>query len=113
MASHIRKGDMVAVIAGKGRKTKQTGKVLRVLPDKDQVIVEGVNLHVKHLRKSQQHPQGGRTRKELPIHISNVLPLVDGKASRVRFESRDNGTKVRVAASNGEVIGQEIKSARD
>lgn len=112
MASHIRKGDMVAVIAGKGRKTKQTGKVLRVLPDKDQVIVEGVNVHIKHLRRSQQNPQGGRVRKELPIHMSNVLPLVDGKASRVRFETRE-GTKVRVAASNGEVIGQEIKSARD
>ena len=112
MASHIRKGDMVAVITGKGRKTKQTGKVLRVLPDKDQVLVEGVNVRIKHLRRSQQNPQGGRVRKELPIHISNVLPLVDGKASRVRFETR-KGAKVRVAASNGEVIGQEIKSARD
>ena len=110
MPRHVRKGDIVMVTAGdsKGRQ----GRVLRVIPDKNQVVVEGVNVHVKHVRPTQRNPRGGVIERELPVHMSNVSPVVDGKAPRVRFESRPDGSKVRVAARNGEQIGPELRKAK-
>jgi large subunit ribosomal protein L24 len=105
MARHIKRGDTVMIIAGsdKGR----TGKVLRVLPDKNRVVVEGVNRVWKHVRPSQRTPQGGRIQKDAPIHISNVQPLNPntGKGTRVRFENR-NGEKHRVAIAGGTDLGR-------
>lgn len=98
------------VVAGEAK--GRTGRVLRVLPDDDRVVVEGINVHVKHVRPNQRNPRGGTIQKEMPIHISNVQPLVDGKPTRVRFQTRDNGSKVRVAARNGEQLGPELKKAR-
>ncbi|MEX0887126.1 MAG: 50S ribosomal protein L24 [Phycisphaeraceae bacterium] len=122
MPRHVRKGDMVIVIAGDdskrrlgdGRKVRDytPRRVMRVLPDQGQVIVEGVNVHKRHVRPTQGNPQGGVTEKELPIDLSNVQPAVDDKPTRVRFETRADGSKVRVAARNGEVIGPELKKAR-
>jgi len=65
------------------------GKVLRVLTDKDRVIVEGINRVWKHVRPSQRYPQGGRIQKDAPIHLSNVMPLdpTTGKGTRVRAEN--------------------------
>ena len=103
MARHVRKGDLVVVTAGKDR--GRQGKVLRVIPDDDRVVVEGVNVHKKHVKPNQLNPQGGVVEKEMPIHISNVSPVVDGKATRVRFVTKSDGTKVRVAASNGQELG--------
>ncbi len=110
MARHVRKGDTVIVTAGnnKGRQ----GKVLRVITDRDQVVVEGVNIRARHVRPSQTNPQGGVVHKEMPIHISNVSPVVDGKPTRVRFETRPDGSKIRVAVRTGEQIGPELKKAR-
>jgi large subunit ribosomal protein L24 len=105
MARHIKRGDTVMIIAGsdKGR----TGKVLRVLPDKNRVVVEGVNRVWKHVRPSQRTPQGGRIQKDAPIHVSNVQPLNPntGKGTRVRFENR-NGEKHRVAIAGGTDLGR-------
>ena len=122
MARHVRKGDMVIVIAGDGskkalpdgRKVRDNTprKVLRVIPSEDQVVVEGVNVRTRHVRRSEANPQGGVITKEMPIHISNVQPVADGKPTRVRFETRDNGSKVRVAARTGEQLGPELKKAR-
>lgn len=67
---HVKKNDEVLVIAGNDR--GKTGRVLKVLPKADRVLVEGVNIRVKHLRKSQSNPQGGRVERESPIHASNV-----------------------------------------
>ena len=80
MAMHVKKGDTVKVISGDSRGV--TGKILRVIPDKERVVVEGVNLAYKHVRPSQKNPQGGRIRVEKPIHISNVLPLDPKKIGR-------------------------------
>lgn len=110
MPAHIRKDDLVIVIAGDDR--NRTGKVLKVIPKRNMVVVEGVNVHKKHLRRSEQNPRGGVIEKELPIHLSNVMPVVDGKPTRVRFETRPDGSKVRVAVSNGQVIGRELRKAR-
>jgi large subunit ribosomal protein L24 len=99
---------MVSVTAGadKGR----TGKVLRVIDD-EKVIVQGINVRKKHVRPTQSSPQGGVIEKEMPIHISNVSPVVDGKPTRVRFEIRPDGSKVRVAVRNGQVLST-VRPAR-
>ena len=112
MARHVRKGDLVVVTAGSAR--GRTGKVLRVINDdkRPAVVVEGVNVRKKHLKPSQLNPQGGVIEKEMPIHISNVSPVADGKPTRVRFETRKDGSKVRVAVRNGQVLGQELRKAR-
>ncbi|MBI5867031.1 MAG: 50S ribosomal protein L24 [candidate division Zixibacteria bacterium] len=70
MAARIKKGDQVVVLAGKYRGT--SGRVLRVYPKKDRIVVEGVNMIKRHTRPSQRNPKGGIVEKEAPIHISNV-----------------------------------------
>lgn len=102
MPRHVKKGDTVIVTAGddKGR----TGEVLRVITKKDQVVVKGLNLRTKHLRPTQANPQGGVITRENPIHVSNVSPVVDGRGTRVRFQTKDDGSKVRVAARGGKII---------
>ncbi|MGI9013869.1 MAG: 50S ribosomal protein L24 [Phycisphaerales bacterium] len=102
MPRHVRKGDSVIVTAGNSRGT--IGEVMRVLPKSDRVIVKGVNVRTKHIKPSQQNPRGGVVEREMSIHISNVSPVVDGRATRVRFETRDDGSKVRVAARGGKEL---------
>jgi large subunit ribosomal protein L24 len=102
-AAKIRKGDQVVVLTGKDK--GKTGEVIRALPKESKVVVSGVNVHARHRKPSQTNPQGGIERKEAPLHVSNVA-IADpkgGKATRVRFETRD-GKKVRVAAKSGELI---------
>ena len=116
MARHIRKGDLVMLISGKGSKERRTGKVLRIVthedPNQVRVVVEGVNVRRKHVKPTQQNQRGGIVEKELSIHISNVSPVSDGKPTRVRFQTKPNGSKVRVSARSGQQIGQEIRTAR-
>ena len=102
MARHIKKGDMVIVTAGNDRGA--TGEVLRILTKTDRVVVQGVNLRSKHLKPSQANPQGGIVRREMPIHVSNVSPVVDGKPTRVRWQVRPDGAKVRVAVRGGKEL---------
>ncbi len=94
MAARIRKDDMVIVISGDNKGAK--GKVLRVIPEKQRVLVEGVNMVYRHVRKSQRNPQGGRIRKEAPLHWSKVMP-VDPKTDRgcrVQFDAVQDGGKI-------------------
>ena len=104
MARHIKTNDTVIVISGADK--GKTGRVLRVLTDKDRVVVEGINRVWKHVRPSQRSPQGGRIQKDAPIHLSNVMPLdpTTGKGSRVKFEER-NGRKHRIAVASGTDLG--------
>ena len=97
----IKKDDLVKVIAGKD-KDKQ-GKVLHVDSKTGKILVEGCNMVTKHAKPSAGNPQGGIISKEAPIDISNVMLVVDGKATRVGFEVKD-GKKVRVAKATGKVI---------
>ena len=93
MARHIvKKGDTVVVTAGND--AGKVGEVLRVITSDDRVVVQGVNIRTRHSKPTQQNPQGGLLRKEMPIHISNVSPVVDGRPSRVRFEEKSDGSKV-------------------
>jgi len=104
MARHIKTGDTVMITTGADK--GKTGRVLRVLTDKDRVVVEGINRVWKHVRPSQRNPQGGRIQKDAPIHISNVMPLdpSTGKGARVKFETRD-GRKHRVAVGSNTDLG--------
>lgn len=67
---HVKRNDMVTVIAGNDK--GKSGKILRVYPDKNRVIVEGVNMRKRHVRPTQQYPQGAILEREMPIHASNV-----------------------------------------
>ena len=104
MARHIKTGDQVIVVTGADK--GKTGRVLRVITDKDRVVVEGINRVWKHVRPNQRNPQGGRIQKDAPIHVSNVMPLdpTSGKGTRVRFETRD-GKKHRIAVGSGTDLG--------
>ena len=97
----IKTGDTVRVIAGKDK--DKTGKVLSVDTKKNEVVVEGCNMVTKHTKPSQTNQTGGIVHQEAAIDISNVMLLVDGKATRVGFEVKD-GKKVRVAKATGKVI---------
>ena len=102
--NRIRKGDQVIVTTGrdKGRQ----GTVIRVLED-DHVVVENVNMVKKHQKPNpQQGVPGGIVQKEAPIHISNVMLFnpATKKGDRVGFKQLDDGRKVRVFKSNGEVV---------
>jgi large subunit ribosomal protein L24 len=103
MARKIKKGDKVVVTAGAHKGT--VGTVSRVIPEFDQVVVEGVNRVKRHMKPTPRMPEGGIVEKDRPIHVSNVA-IVDPqtqKATRVRFEVKD-GKKVRVAVKSGSVI---------
>ena len=108
MARHIRTGDTVVITTGSDK--GKTGKVLRVLTDKDRVVVEGINRVWKHVRPTQRNQQGGRIQKDAPIHLSNVMPLdpTTGKGTRVKFVMRD-GHKHRVAVKSGTDLGRTSK----
>ncbi len=103
MARHIKKDDMVEVIAGSDK--GKTGRVLRVITDKDRVVVEGVNRRYKHVRPSRKYPQGGRIQVEQSIHISNVLAVnpKTGKGTRVKFVVDGKGVKKRITLDGAEL----------
>jgi large subunit ribosomal protein L24 len=102
----IKKGDTVQVIAGKDKGAK--GKVIQAYPDRDRVLVEGVNRIKKHTRISQNQrgaQSGGIVTQEAAIHVSNVM-LVDGdgKPTRVAKKTTEDGKRVRVSRRSGKEI---------
>lgn len=105
----VTKDDQVLVISGnyKGKK----GRVLKVFPEKNRIIVEGVNFIKRHTRPSQQNAQGGIIEKEAPIHVSNVLVICPKCNQAARFgstavkdESRNKMRHVRVCKNCGEML---------
>ena len=103
MSSRIVRGDTVIVICGKDRGKK--GTVKRVLRDRDQVLVEGVNMVRRHQRPGPRNPAGGIVEREQPIHASNVMPVdpKSGKGTRIHHRMLDGGKKIRVAGSGEEL----------
>ncbi len=101
---HIKKGDMVHVVAGESK--GQQGKVLEVQAKHDRAIVEGVNMVARHTKPNAKNPQGGIVKKEAPIHISNLM-LVDpssGKPTRVGRRLNEKDKLVRYSKKSGEEI---------
>lgn len=103
-AAKIKKGDSVVVLSGKDK--GKTGTVTQVMPKEGKVMVEGMNVATRHRKPSQANPQGGIERREAPMHISKVAVAdpKDGKPTRVRFDVKKDGSKVRVAVKSGETI---------
>ena len=101
---NIKKNDTVVVLAGEDK--GKTGKVLRVIREKERVLVEGINMVSKSQKPSAKNPQGGIVKQEAPIHISNVS-LIDpksGKPTRIGIKVTEEGKKVRIAKKSGEEI---------
>jgi large subunit ribosomal protein L24 len=100
----IKKNDTVIVIAGKDRGKK--GKVRHALPNKDRVIVEGLNMMKRHSRARRAARQAGIIELEAPIHVSNVMLLCGkcGKPTRISFRFLADGKRVRICNSCREVI---------
>ena len=103
MASKIKKGDEVVVLTGRDK--GKTGEVVKVYPDRDRAVVQGVNMVKRHQRASQT-AQGGIIEKEATVHLSNlaIADPKDGSASRIGFKFLEDGRKVRFAKRSGEVI---------
>lgn len=111
MGASVKKGDRVVVLAGNDK--GKTGEILRVDPKTGKVLVQGINRVYRHLRPTRQNPQGGRIQKEMPISISNVLP-VDPKTSqptRIGVRVTKDGSKERYAKKSGESLGV-VKKAK-
>jgi len=106
---HVKKNDIVVVISGNSR--GKEGKVLKVFPETNRVIVEGVNIMKRHTRPSQKNPQGGIVQREAPIHVSNVM-LLDPKQNQptrvgtsvVKDETTGKKRRMRVAKATGEMF---------
>jgi large subunit ribosomal protein L24 len=98
----IKTGDNVKVITGNNKGSE--GKVLKIVSDKNRLIVEGVNMVKKHMKPNAQNPQGGIIEKEASIHISNVSLLTSsGESTKVGY-SMDDNKKVRFSKKSNEVI---------
>jgi len=102
----VKKGDTVVVIAGKDKGAK--GKVIQAYPERERVLVEGVNRIKKHTRITQTQrgaQSGGIVTQEAPIHVSNVQVVdSDGKPARIGYRFAEDGKKVRVSRRNGKDI---------
>lgn len=98
----LRKGDEVIVISGKDK--GKTGKILKVIPDQDRVIVEGVAVAKRHTKPSQVNPQGGIIDKEMPVHVSTVMAYdaKNKKGSRIGYKVDEDGVKTRILRTSGE-----------
>jgi len=106
---HVKKGDEVEVIAGNDK--GKTGRILKVWPRQDKVLVEGINMRIFHDRPSQENPQGGRIEREAAIHASNVMVIDPTTGERTRIgrkyiESDGFGRWVRYSKKSGEIIDQ-------
>jgi large subunit ribosomal protein L24 len=102
--THLRKGDRVKVMRGNER--DKEGTILRVDREKNRVVIEGLNLRKRHMKPSQQNPEGGIVSFEAPIAASNVMLLdpATGNPTRIRSQRNDDGSKDRVAVKSGRVI---------
>ncbi len=96
MSIKLKVGDQVKVLVGKNK--GQEGKILQVLPKTNQVIVEGINIVKTHQKASNTNPNGGVREKTMPLDASKVAFLTkSGKTSRLGYQIKSDGTKVRVA----------------
>jgi large subunit ribosomal protein L24 len=102
--THIKKGDTVAVIAGKEKGKR--GKVLHIMPSKGRAIVEALNMITRHERPSQTNPQGGMVQREAPINASNLMLVCTkcGEPTRIGKRALEDGSWVRACKKCSEII---------
>ena len=103
---HIKKNDKIIVTSGNSKGEK--GRIKEVLRDKGRVIITGVNVRKKHVKPSQENPQGGRIDVETPIAISSVMPYSEKMdcPSRVSIKTTEDGKKIRVLKKCGSEYGE-------
>lgn len=99
---HVKKGMLVKIISGNHKGME--GKILNVFPEKNRVIVEGVNFRKRASRPTQENPSGGFVEREAPLHISNVMALNNGTPTRIGYKILDDGTKIRISKKTEEEI---------
>lgn len=106
----IKQGDKVVVIAGKDKGKK--GDVRRTYSKMDKVIVEGINMHTKFIKKGAGRP-GQQVKIESPIHVSNVMLLdpTNNKPTRVGYKKNEGGSKYRVSKKSGEAVDKAISKS--
>jgi len=104
MAAKVKKGDRVIVLTGRNKGAE--GEVLKVIPAEKRLVVRGVNVVKRHVKPSQDNPQGGINSFEAPIDASNVALMDprDGKPTRVGFKVDEHGRKFRFAKRSGEAL---------
>ncbi|MBH50130.1 MAG: 50S ribosomal protein L24 [Candidatus Marinimicrobia bacterium] len=98
----IKKSMVVRVVAGNFKGME--GKVLKVFPKDNRVIVEGVNLIKRSTRPTQENPSGGFIEKEASLHISNISALHNGEQTKIGYKFLEDGTKVRISKKTGSEI---------
>jgi len=100
----LKKGDIAVVMTGKSK--SKSGRILSVLPSKEKVIIEGINIVKRHMKPSKKYSQGGIIEKEGPIHISNVMLVCPkcNKSTRIGNTRLDDGKKLRTCKKCKEVI---------
>jgi large subunit ribosomal protein L24 len=100
----LKKGDRVHVLSGKD--AGKEGKILRHIPVKDMIVVEGVNLATKHVRPTQKNPKGGIVKQETPFYAAKAMLVCPacGKPTRVARAFMDDGRKVRLCKKCGEIV---------
>ncbi|MBT3518533.1 MAG: 50S ribosomal protein L24 [Candidatus Marinimicrobia bacterium] len=99
---HVKKGMTVKVISGNSKGME--GKILYIFSDTQRVIVEGINFMKKATRPSQENPAGGIVEREASIHVSNVMVVHGGQATRVGYKKLEDGSKVRISKKTNEEI---------
>lgn len=101
---HVKKGDLVKVLAGRDK--GKEGTIIQSLPKEDRVVVEKVNLVKRHQKPNADYPEGGIITKEAPIHVSNVMLICKSckKPTRTGHKFEDNGKKVRVCKHCGATL---------
>ena len=97
----LKTGDTVKVTTGEDK--GKEGKIVKILKDKNKAVVEGVNMVSKHTKPSAQNPQGGISKFEAPIHISNIMLVENGNTTRVGYKT-EGDKKVRFSKKSKEII---------
>ena len=98
----IIKGDSVRIMTGSDK--GKEGRVLKSYPVKNKILIEGVNIVKKHVRPSQDNPQGGIMKKETSIHSSNILYVENGSTVKIGYKILENGSKVRYSKKTNKII---------
>jgi len=98
----IKKGDLVEIISGSYN--KKQGKVLKVINSKDRLVIQGINMLKKHMRPTQENPQGSIIEKEGSVHVSNVKLVNGGIATRVGYKILKDGKKIRFSKKTNKAI---------
>lgn len=104
---HLKKNDMVKVICGDDR--GKQGKIIRIVPETGKAIVQGINMHWKHVKRGKEYPHGARIQKELPVNSANLMLVCPNcnKPTRISYQFSETGVKNRTCKKCNKPVYQE------